>query len=117
VGITYGSSLGLNWSLWHMTVAAPEGQFDAFQRTFTVMMQSYALDEECARNYAALSQMRLQLSQAETQQYLARTADEIRRIQQETYLHRQRTMDRINRMWSDYMRGDYHHGHEHRGHF
>ena len=43
-GLTFGSRLGTNWSFKHMTVAAPENQFQAFLPYFETMMQA-AYDE------------------------------------------------------------------------
>lgn len=65
-GISFGSRLNTNWSLWHMTVGAPIEQFDAFVPNFVTMFQSYKINDQFAQNYIAQGMTRLRQMQKET---------------------------------------------------
>lgn len=106
LGISFGSHLGANWSFRHLTVAAPEDQFDAFAPDFATMLQSYAIDDEWARNYIAQGIARLRALQQQTSQIVARNADEIHQMMQAAYDERQRSQDYIDYQRTNYIRGE-----------
>jgi len=105
-GISFGSRLNTNWKLWHMTVAGPLDQFEAFVPHFTTMFQSYKIDDRFAREYIARGMTRLREMEKQTSQMVARNAQEIRQMMQAAYDERQRSMDYIDYQRSNYIRGN-----------
>jgi hypothetical protein len=105
-GISFGSRLNTNWSLWHMTVGAPIDQFDALVPTFVTMVQSYKISDRFAQNYIAQGMVRLRQMQQETSRMIARNAQEIRQMMQAAYDERQRSMEYIDYQRSNYIRGN-----------
>ncbi len=105
LGISFGSYVGANWSFRHLTVAAPADQFDAFAPHFADMLQSYAIDEEWARQYIARGIARLRQLHQQTSQIVARNAEEIRQTMQAAYDERQRSQDYIDYQRTNTIRG------------
>ncbi len=105
-GISFGSRLNTNWSLWHMTVAAPADQFDAFAPNFVTMCQSYRINDQFAQDYIAKGMARLRQMQQQTSQMVSRNAQEIRQMMQAAYDERQKSMDYIDYQRSNYIRGN-----------
>jgi hypothetical protein len=105
-GISFGSRLNTNWSLWHMTVGAPAEQFDAFVPNFVTMFESYKINDQFAQNYIAQGMARLRQMQKETAALIARNSQEIRQMMQAAYDERQRSMDYIDYQRSNYIRGN-----------
>jgi hypothetical protein len=105
-GISFGSRLNTNWKLWHMTVAAPADQFDAFASNFVVMCLSYKINDQFAQNYIAQGMARLRQMQQQTSQMVARNAQEIRQMMQAAYDERQKSMDYIDYQRTNYIRGN-----------
>jgi hypothetical protein len=105
-GISFGSRLNTNWSLWHMTVAAPADQFDAYASNFVTMCQSYKINDQFAQDYIAKGMARLRQMQQQTSQMVARNAQEIRQMMQAAYDERQKSMDYIDYQRSNYIRGN-----------
>jgi hypothetical protein len=105
-GFSFGSRLGTNWSLWHLTVLAPVDQFDAFVGNFVAMLESYQINAAWARNYVAQGMARLRQMQQETAAMVARNAQEIHQMMQEAYDERQRSMDYIDYQRTSYIRGE-----------
>ena len=58
-GISFGSRLGTNWRFNHMSVGAPEAEFDALVPTLVAMMGSYKISDEFAQRYIAEGMARL----------------------------------------------------------
>ena len=105
LGISFGSRLGTNWRLWHMTVSAPQEKFAANTTTFLRMMQSYSIDDEFASGYIARGIARLRELQAQTAALVARNAQEIHNMMQAAYEERQRSWDYIDYQRTNYIRG------------
>lgn len=105
-GISFGSRLNVNWTLWHMTVGAPVEQFDAFVPNFLTMFQSYKINDQFAQNYIAQGMARLRQMQKETAAMIARNAQEIRQMMQAAYDERQRSQDYIDYQRTKYIRGE-----------
>jgi hypothetical protein len=105
-GCSFGSRLGTNWSFWHLTVAGPLDQFDAFLGNFVSMLQSYQIDLGWARNYVQQGMIRLRRMQQETAAMVARNAQEIHQMMQAAYDERQRSMDYIDYQRTNYIRGE-----------
>jgi hypothetical protein len=105
-GISFGSRLNTNWRLWHMTVAAPADQFDAFAPNFVTMCQSYKINDKFAQDYIARGMARLRQMQQETARIVARNAQEIRQMMQAAYDERQRSMEYIDYQRTNYIRGN-----------
>ena len=104
-GISFGSRLGTNWRLWHMTVSAPAEKFQANTTTFVRMMQSYRINDEFAAGYIARGMARLRELQAQTAALVARNAQEIHSMMQAAYEERQRSWDYIDYQRTNYIRG------------
>lgn len=105
-GISYGSRLGYNWRLWHMTATGPADQFDDFAPNFAAMFQSYAIQEKFAAEHIAKGTARLRQLQQETMRLVSRNAEEIRQTMQAAYDERQRSQDYIDYQRSNYIRGE-----------
>ena len=105
LGISFGSRLGTNWRLWHMTVSTPREEFAANTVTLLRMMQSYQIDDEFASGYIARGIVRLRELQAQTAALVARNAQEIRNMMQAAYEERQRSWDYIDYQRTNYIRG------------
>ncbi|OGP88871.1 MAG: hypothetical protein A2156_02400 [Deltaproteobacteria bacterium RBG_16_48_10] len=105
-GISFGSRLNTNWRLWHMTVAAPADQFEAFAPNFAIMCQSYKINDKFAQDYIARGMVRLRQMQQETARMVSRNAQEIRQMMQAAYDERQRSMDYIDYQRTNYIRGN-----------
>jgi hypothetical protein len=104
-GISFGSRLNTNWKLWHITVAAPVEQFEAFVPSFVSMVQSYKINDQFAQNYIAQGMARLRQMQQQTAQIVARNAQEIHQMMQSAYDERQKSMDYIDYQRTNYIRG------------
>jgi hypothetical protein len=104
-GISFGSRLNTNWKLWHITVAAPEDQFEAFVPSFVSMVQSYKINDQFAQNYIAQGMARLRQMQQQTAQIVARNSQEIHQMMQSAYDERQKSMDYIDYQRTNYIRG------------
>jgi len=105
-GISFGSRLNTNWKLWHMTVAAPADQFEAFVSNFVTMCQSYNINDKFAQDYIARGMERLRQMQKETAVIVARNAREIREMMQAAYDERQKSMEYIDYQRTTYIRGE-----------
>lgn len=105
-GISFGSRLNTNWKLWHMTVAGPLDQFEAFVPHFTTMFESYRINDRFVQEYVARGMQRLREMQRQTSQMVSRNAQEIRQMMQAAYDERQRSMDYIDYQRSNYIRGN-----------
>jgi hypothetical protein len=105
-GISFGSRLNTNWKLWHMTVAAPADQFEAFASDFVTMFQSYKINDKFAQDYIARGMERLRQMQKETAAIVARNAREIREMMQAAYDERQKSMEYIDYQRTKYIRGE-----------
>lgn len=105
-GFSFGSRLGTNWSLQHLTVTAPVDRFEAFAATFVAMLQSYQIDDEFARRYVAQGMARLRQMQQETARIIAKNASDIRNMMQAAYDERQRSQDYIDHLRTGYIRGE-----------
>jgi len=104
-GISFGSRLNTNWSLWHMSVAAPVGSFDSLVPNFVRMASSYSIDDEYAREYIARGTARLRVLQDQTARLIARNATEIRQMMQAAYDERQRSLEYIDYQRTNWIRG------------
>ena len=105
-GISFGSRLNTNWKLWHMTVAAPADQFDAFSPNFVTMCLSYKINDQFAQNYIAQGMAKLRQMQQQTSQMVARNAQDIHQMMQAAYDERQKSMDYIDYQRTNYIRGN-----------
>jgi hypothetical protein len=105
-GISFGSRLDTNWKFWHITLTAPEGAFNSYIPTFVNMAQSYAIDDQYARNYIAAGMARLRQMQAETSRIVAQNARDIHQMMQDAYDERQRSQEYIDYQRSNYIRGE-----------
>ena len=105
-GISFGSRLNTNWKLWHMTIAAPEDQFDAYVPNFVTMCLSYKINDKFAQDYIARGMERLRQMQKETAAIVARNAREIREMMQAAYDERQKSMEYIDYQRTKYIRGE-----------
>jgi hypothetical protein len=105
-GISFGSRLNINWNLWHMTAGAIVEQFDALVPAFTMMFQSYKIDDKFAQDYIARGMARLRQMQQETSRIVSRNAQDIHQMMQAAYDERQRSMDYIDYKRSNYIRGN-----------
>ena len=105
-GISFGSRLNTNWRLWHMTVAAPAEQFDAFAPNFITMCQSYKINDKFAQDYIARGMARLRQMQQETAAMVSRNAREIHEMMQAAYDERQKSMEYIDYQRTKYIRGE-----------
>ena len=105
-GISFGSRLNTNWRLWHMTVAAPAEQFDAFAPNFVTMCQSYKINDKFAQDYIARGMARLRQMQQETAAMVSRNAREIHEMMQAAYDERQKSMEYIDYQRTKYIRGE-----------
>lgn len=106
MGLCFYARLGVNWNFRHMTVAAPEQQFEAFIPTFTEMLQSYTIDEQWARDYVRRGMERLRQMQKQTSEMMARNAQEIHDMMQAAYEERQTSQDYIDYQRTNYIRGE-----------
>jgi len=105
-GVTFGSRLGVNWRLWHMSVGAPVSQFDPFVANFVTMLQSYKISDQFAMDYIARGTARLRQLQRQTSEMVARNAQEIRQMMQSAYDERQRSQAYIDYQRTNYIRGE-----------
>jgi hypothetical protein len=105
LGISFGSRLGTNWRLWHMTVSAPRDKFAVNSTMFLRMMQAYRIDDDFASGYIARGMQRLRELQAQTAALVARNAQEIHSMMQAAYKERQRSWDYIDYQRTNYIRG------------
>lgn len=105
LGISFGSRLGTNWRLWHMTVSAPRDKFAANTTMFLRMMQAYRIDDDFASGYIARGMHRLRELQAQTAALVTRNAQEIHNMMQAAYEERQRSWDYIDYQRTNYIRG------------
>lgn len=101
-GISFGSRLGTNWRFNHMSVGAPEDQFDALVPTFAALMASYKINDAFAMRYIAEGMARLKEMERQTAAMFARNRQEISAMMQAAYDERQRSQD-----WIDYQRSNY----------
>jgi len=104
-GVSFGSRLGTNWRLWHMTVGVPVNKFDSFVPTLAAMMKSYKINDEFASGYIARGMARVMEMQRQTSELIARNAQEIHTMMQAAYEERQRSMDYIDYQRTSYIRG------------
>jgi hypothetical protein len=104
-GVSFGSRLGASWHLWHVTVVAPVGDFDALGPTFAEMVASYRIDQAYARRYVEQGQARLRAMQRETARKTADAARSIRETMQSAYDERQRSRDYIDYLETNNIRG------------
>lgn len=105
-GISFGSRLNTSWKLWHMTVAGPLDQFEAFVPHFTTMFQSYKINDRFAQDCIVRGMTRLREMQRQTSQMVSRNAQEIRHMMEAAYDERKRSMDYIDYERSNYIRGN-----------
>ena len=105
-GFTFGSRLDTNWSLRHLTVMAPAGNFDQSLPMFEAMLKSYRIDDQWAQNYVAQGMARLRQLQQQTSAMVARNAREIHDMMQAAYDERQRSQDYIDYQRTNYIRGE-----------
>lgn len=104
-GISFGSRLDTNWSFLHLSVGAPEEEWDGLLPTYAGMLASYRVDDAWARQYVAAGLARLRQLQQETSALVARNAQEIRSMMQAAYDERQRSQDYIDYQRTSYIRG------------
>ena len=105
-GFSFGSRLGTNWSLQHLTVTAPVDRFEASAPTFVAMLQSYRIDDEFAKRYVAEGMARLRQMQRDTARIIAKNASDIRSMMQAAYDERQRSQNYIDYLRTGYIRGE-----------
>jgi hypothetical protein len=90
---------------------APKGQLDQATKLFETMIHSTRMNLAWFNRYAQLVQAltQAQMNQiraaGELSRYLSRTSSEISDMMRQTYEQRQASQDRINKNWSQYMRG------------
>lgn len=106
LAVSLGTRLQTNWALWHMSVSAPVGQFDAMLPTFVAMIESFRVDDQFAMNYVAQGMARLRQLQKETAAKIAQNARDIRAMMQAAYDERQRSQDYIDYIRTQYIRGE-----------
>ncbi len=104
-GVSFGSRLGTNWSLRHLSVFAPAGTFDRYLGNFVTMLQSYQVDDQWARQYVAQGMARLRQMQQQTSAMVSRNAQEIHQMMQDAYNERQTSQDYIDYQRTNYIRG------------
>lgn len=105
LGYTFGTRLDTGWSFWHLTVGAPEGQFDAFIPNFIAMLQSYKIDDEYAGQYVRRGIENLRRLQAQTSALIARNAQEIHQMMTDCFNERMRSWDYIDYQRTNTIRG------------
>ncbi|MBI2927235.1 MAG: hypothetical protein HYY24_16195 [Verrucomicrobia bacterium] len=95
---------------------APKGQLDQATKLCETMIHSTRINLEWFNRYAQLVQTltQAQMNQiraaGELSRYISRTSSEISDMMRHSYEQRQASQDRINKNWSQYMRGvdEYH---------
>jgi hypothetical protein len=95
---------------------APKGQLDQTTKLFETMIHSTRINLDWFNQYAQLVQAltQAQMNQiraaGELSRYISRTSNEISDMMRQSYEQRQAAQDRINKNWSQYMRGvdEYH---------
>jgi len=95
---------------------APKGQLDQATKLFATMIYSTQINLAWFNKYAQLvqaltqAQMNRIRAAGELSRYISRTSSEISDMMRESYEQRQASQDRINKNWSQYMRGvdEYH---------
>ncbi|MBI5843336.1 MAG: hypothetical protein HZB23_01555 [Deltaproteobacteria bacterium] len=104
-GVSFGSRMNTGWRFFHMSVFAPENEFDSFVPTFIKMLESYRINDQFARSYIAAGMARLREMEKETARKVSRNAAEIREMMQAAYDERQRSQDYIDYQRTGYIRG------------
>lgn len=104
-GVSFGSRMNINWRFFHMSVFAPEKDFDSFVPTFIKMLESYRINDQFARSYIAAGMARLREMEKETARKVSQNASEIREMMQAAYDERQRSQDYIDYQRTGYIRG------------
>lgn len=90
---------------------APKGQLDTSTKLFETIIHSFRITLPWYNRYAQLVQAltQAQMNQiraaGELSRYLSRTSSEISDMMRQSYEQRQASQDRINKNWSQYMRG------------
>jgi len=95
---------------------APKGQLDQATKLFETMIHSSRINLQWFSRYSQLVQAltQAQMNQiraaGELSRYISRTSSEISDMMRQSYEQRQASQDRINKNWSQYMRGvdEYH---------
>lgn len=95
---------------------APKGKLDETTRLFETVIHSTRINLEWFNKYSQLVQAlaQAQMNQiraaGELSRYISRTSSEISDMMRQSYEQRQASQDRINKNWSQYMRGldEYH---------
>ena len=95
---------------------APKGQLDDATKLFQTMIHSTQINLQWFNKYAQLvqaltqAQMNRIRAAGELSRYISRTSSEISDMMRQSYEQRQASQDRINKNWSQYMRGvdEYH---------
>jgi len=95
---------------------APKGKLDEATKLFETMIYSTRINLEWFNQYSQLVQAltQAQMNQiraaGELSRYISRTSSEISDMMRQSYEQRQASQDRINKNWSQYMRGvdEYH---------
>ena len=95
---------------------APKGQLDRATKLFETMTHSTRINLQWFSQYSqlvqALTQAQMNRIRAvgESSRYISRTSNEISDMMRQSYEQRQASQDRINKNWSQYMRGvdEYH---------
>lgn len=91
--------------------AAPKGQLDAMTPVFQTIAGSVTVDLEWYNKYRQVSQLWYQRMEQSIRdagalsRYISQINDEITDINRSAWEHHQRTMDRVNRQFSEYIRG------------
>jgi hypothetical protein len=98
--------MGTNWTFSHLTVGAPEKDFDAWVPVLAQMVQSYKIDDEFAARYIAAGTAHLRQMQADTARIITKNADDIHNMMQAAYDERQRSQDYIDYQRTTYIRGE-----------
>lgn len=106
LGLVLGSRLDVNWKLIHVTVAAPEEEFDVMAATFARMGASYAVDDAYAARYVAEGMARVREMIRETAQIVTRNAAEIHAMMNAAYQERMASQDYIDFLRTGAIRGE-----------
>ncbi|MBI5232537.1 MAG: hypothetical protein HY876_10295 [Coriobacteriales bacterium] len=102
----YSKQMNTAWTFKHLTVIAPEDEFDAYAGAFAEMIASYTIDQGWVADYVARGNQRLQQMQQETSDLIARNSDDIREMTSAAYEERSASQDYLDYQWGSYIRGE-----------
>ena len=102
-----GDAMRASWRLWHFTIMAPSGEFDAALPTLAAVLGSYELNQEMAGRRMAENLRNYYAGLRNLSNQIARNSEQMRRENLELFMERGRVQDYVSYQTTRMIMGEY----------